>query len=136
MHLYLCLDPNGGLRFNRRRQSRDSAVCEDILQCANGAPLHMTEHSKKLFSDNETNIICSETPLERAESGEHCFVECLPLSPFLERFETVTIYRWNRVYPADEKLDIDPFTAGFALKSVVEFAGTSHEIITKEVYTR
>ncbi len=136
MHLYICVDAYGGLRFNRRRQSRDSAVCADILQCADGAPLHMTESSRKLFSEAETNIRCSKNPAELAADGEHCFAECIPLSPFLKKIESITIYRWNRAYPADEKLDFDPIEAGFALKSTVEFAGTSHEIITKEVYAR
>ena len=136
MHLYICLDDNNGLRFNRRRQSRDSAVCADVLRSSLEAPLHMTEYSRKLFAPADGNIICSEDPLARAGKGEHCFAESLPLAPFLDRMESITVYRWNRSYPSDEKLDFDPIAAGFSVSSTVEFPGTSHENITKEVYTR
>lgn len=136
MHLYICVDDRGGLRFNHRRQSRDSAVSSDILHCTNGAALYMTAYSRKLFSESATNIVCTDEPAAIAAAGEHCFAESLPLSPFLEKFETISIYRWNRVYPSDERLDFDPSQTGFQLKSTVDFPGTSHEIITKEVYTR
>jgi len=136
LHLYICADPGGGLRFNRRRQSRDSAVCADILRCADGMSLYMTESSRKLFQDPEENIICSSLPQSEAPSGAHCFAECLPLSPYIENFETITIYRWNRAYPADERLDFNPAEMGYHLTKIAEFSGTSHEIITKEVYAK
>ena len=45
---------------------------------------------------------------------------------------TLTVYRWNRRYPADVFLDVD--LSGWRRVSCWEFPGHSHERISKEVY--
>ena len=47
--------------------------------------------------------------------------------------ETIVLYRWNRAYPADVKFTMPQ---GFALKESRDFAGSSHEKITREEYIR
>ena len=53
MVLCVCLDDRGGMRFNRRRQSRDRAVCERILSLVRegGGTLYVRAESYPLFSD-------------------------------------------------------------------------------------
>ena len=57
------------------------------------------------------------------------------LRPYKDKINSVIVYKWNRQYPSDMKLDIEP-SEGRVLVSSVEFAGYSHEKITKEVYSR
>ena len=51
----------------------------------------------------------------------------------LQKAERIVLYRWNRAYPADVKFTMPK---GFTLKESREFAGSSHEKITREEYTR
>ena len=39
MKIIVCLDDNSGMMFNRRRQSRDRVVIDDIIACAQGGEL-------------------------------------------------------------------------------------------------
>ena len=48
MKVFVCVDDGFGMAFNGRRQSRDSAVVEDILATCGGKP-RMDERSEKLF---------------------------------------------------------------------------------------
>ena len=52
--------------------------------------------------------------------------------PAEERVERVVLYRWDRAYPADLYWDLS--LEGWTLARREEFPGSSHEIITKEVY--
>ena len=51
-----------------------------------------------------------------------------------EKIEKIILYRWNRVYPADVHFPID--FSGWKLVQAEEFAGSSHEKITEEIYER
>ena len=134
MILALCIDDCLGLGFGGRRQSRDSAVYSDLAAEAAGAPIWMAERSSPLFSDMKAHIRICGGEFEEAGEGEYCFVEfCSPA--FLEsRAEKIIIYRWNRRYPSDMKLDIE--LGAWQLESTADFPGSSHEKITKEVYIR
>ena len=69
-----------------------------------------------------------------AAPGEFCFLEDRPIRPFLDRVESMVLYHWNRRYPADLFLDLDPAALGWSLLGREEFPGSSHKKITKEVY--
>jgi hypothetical protein len=56
------------------------------------------------------------------------------IAPHAARVDAVTVYRWNRHYPSDRKLDLD--LSAYKLYTNTEFAGSSHEKITKEVYVK
>lgn len=134
MILIACMDDNRGMMFNRRRQSRDRIVCEDILAHTDGHILRMNSYSAKLFSDApEGRILVDEEFLSLAQEGEFCFVESL--LPPSDHIEAMILYRWNRDYPADVYFDL-PLNEGWNLTETVEFAGSSHPIITKEVYLK
>lgn len=135
MTVFVCVDDENGMLFNRRRQSRDRVLIEDVLRTAGGVPLWVSPYSAPLFAEADPAVHTAEQPLEAAGAEGACFVETPPLAPWLARIQTLIVYRWNRLYPADRRLDIDP-AQGFSLRETSEFAGSSHEKITKEVWSR
>lgn len=135
MIVFLCADKKNGMAFHQRRQSLDRAVRADILTMAAGKPIWMTPYSARQFSEPEAVLRVSEEPLREAGESALCFAEFPPLSHSLERIEALVLYRWDRVYPADQWLDLD-LHSGFRLVSSCDFSGHSHEKITKEVYQR
>lgn len=52
---------------------------------------------------------------------------------YWSQIDTVILFRWNRVYPADRTFKW-PANRKFVLTSFENFEGNSHEVITKEVY--
>ena len=54
--------------------------------------------------------------------------------PETANVEAVVLYKWNRVYPADQYFSKD--LSGWKMVETEEFAGSSHEKITKERYER
>ena len=129
MTLYICLDDRNGLKFNRRRQSRDAAVLEDIRGDLTG-PLLIEPYSEKLILEAE--IPCVLPP----ETAGHYFAEDVPSDAVLEETRKIVIYRWNRHYPADVRWEPDFAAMGFTLRETTEFPGKSHEKITREVYEK
>ena len=131
----ICLDDQDGMMFNRRRQSRDREVVSRILNLCEGSRLWMNPCSEPLFHEEMTqNIHVDEQFLLRAGEGEYCFVESVGLKEMEERLEKIIIFRWNRRYPADLRLDL--CLQDWKKTEEEEFAGHSHEKITKEVYER
>lgn len=138
MYLIYCVDDRGGISFAGRRQSRDRMIRADMLAMAAGRALWMSPASRRQFIEPEAGaVICADEDfLARAGAGALCFVEDRPARPWLEKTEGFILYHWNRVYPADLYLDVQPPAEGFRLAETVEFPGYSHEKITKEVYIR
>lgn len=135
MILVVCVDDRGGMAFNRRRQSMDRLLRADLLSSAGEAPLWVSPYTAGQFDPPPANLRPAEDFLDRAGAGEWCFAEFPPLAPALDRAEGLVVYRWNRTYPADRYLDFAPADR-FRPVSALEFPGSSHEKITKEVYTR
>lgn len=129
MTLYLCLDDKNGLQFNKRRQSRDSAVLEDIRSQLTGNLL-IDPFSEKLIREAEIPYVLPP------ETAEDFFAEDVPSEAVIERTKKLVIYRWNRHYPSDVRWGPDFGALGFVLTETMEFPGTSHEKITREVYER
>ncbi len=135
MKIILCLDQNGGMLFNRRRQSRDRNVISDIEALIGTDTLYIHPYSKTLFSKSVISTDISEDFLSKAGESDFCFTEKSTLAEFADDITELIIYRWNRIYPADVYIDIDPHTVS-AKPEITEFKGYSHEIITKEVYRK
>ncbi len=135
MHIIVCVDDRGGMLFNKRRQSRDSAVRSRILSGLNGKRLLMNSYSFGQFeADAAANsVLTAENFLDVAENGDVCFVENISLLPYLDKIETITVYKWNRTYPSNVKLPAE-LTDGRTLISTSDFVGSSHEKITEEIY--
>ncbi len=135
MIVFLCLDQKSGMAFHQRRQSLDRAIRADLLTAAAGRPVWMTPYSARQFTEPEAVLRISDAPLQETEREGLCFVEFPPLSAALDRIDTLVVYRWNRVYPTDQRLDLD-LSKSFRLVSSTDIPGHSHEKITKEVYLR
>lgn len=147
MVMIACVDEKNGLMFNHRRQSRDSVVCRDILQECSGKKLYMSAYSSRLFAETEgteaeeigtegTEITISEDAMNQAGEEDACFIEDTVITGFEERIQKVILYKWNRRYPADQYLALDLADGSWKLLQAVDFKGSSHEKITKEVYER
>ena len=112
MNLIICVDNKNGIMFNGRRQSRDRAVCEDILDMTGEHLLYTSEYSFALFEKYaDSRVICSDSPALSAGRGDYCFAEDM-----------------DRYFDMDTEL--------FRLVSETEFKGSSHEKITKRMYLR
>lgn len=132
MRLIVCLDDKNGMAFNHRRQSRDRIVTEKIEELVKGSTLHFSPNSEKLFTSGDFEP--SEDYLSRAGEDDFCFVELEDVAPYEQQIKEITVFRWNRVYPADLYFPID--LTQWSLEQTVEFPGHSHEKITLEVYRR
>jgi len=137
MKVIVCIDDCNGMLFNKRRQSCDRVLIADVVSNIFGGNLLITKFSEKLFEEFEIDsFFISEDILEEAEHEDYCFIEDKALAPYADRIDELIIYRWNRKYPADTYLDINPAALSLRLISTTEFAGSSHEKITKEVYSK
>ena len=112
-----------------------SNVVKDILKTINGASLLIAPYSESLFSQAECSVSISESFLADADAKDYCFVENTSVAEFKEKISRLVIYKWNRDYPADFYFDID-YASDYKLETTLDFGGTSHEKITKEVYVR
>ena len=131
MILVVCIDDRGGMLFNRRRQSQDRLLRQDLLREAEGRPLWMNAYTAGQFDPAPENIRVAEDFPARAGEGEFCFFENVNPAPWLEKAEKIILYRWNRHYPADRWFP-QPLP-GWTVRRTEEFAGASHENITKEI---
>ena len=136
MTVFICIDDKGGMTFCGKRQSRDSMLIKDVAAHAEDGLLYISDFSEKLFLDSDASVISVPDPLGSAGEGGFAFVETPPLAPYKDKIKTLVIYKWNRHYPSDKKLDISPRDMGMHLAHTYDFKGTSHENITKEVYER
>ena len=107
----------------------------DILELTGGKKLWMNAYSRKQFAESDAEkILVDETFLDAAGDGEFCFVENADVSGCAERIEEIYLYHWNRDYPADVYFPVD--LSVWKCVETKEFAGSSHEKITRERYTR
>ena len=81
-------------------------------------------------------IQVSDTFLAEASTGEYCFVENLPLAPYKDKIESLLVFYWNRVYPSDQKLDLNLSSGEWELTELLEFPGNSHDVITQKTYRK
>lgn len=135
MKIFVCVDDEGGMSFMGRRVSRDRVVTEDIIKTA-GGKLVIYPYSERLLREAGCSPRVSCDALAAAGDDEWVFIEDRGAGECLDRIDTVVLYRWNRLYPSDKKLDFCPTRAGFSLAEATDMVGKSHEKITREVYKR
>lgn len=141
MKLIVCIDEKKGMMFNHRRQSQDRVLRDDIRKECQGSILRMNAYSAGLFekdADVETTvqIFSSEDFLAQALEDDCCFVEDQDISLWLEQADTVILYQWNRHYPADLYFTAELSEDTWQMERQEDFAGSSHEKITKTVYAK
>ena len=133
----ICVDDKGGTMFNHRRQSKDRVLRAEMLRLAGEHRLKVSPYTARQFEPEEQAALdVSENFLAEAGAEDFCFVEEMPLAPWEDQIQTLILFRWNRVYPADAHLDIPLAEHGWKLTESRDFAGSSHETITQEVYIR
>ena len=106
----VCLEERKGMQFGGRRVSRDQK------------------------ESGKVTLQAAADFLEQAGEGEYCFVENTGLQAVKAKIEKIIVFWWNRHYPSDRKFDLD--LSKWNKVSEEEFAGYSHEKITKEVYEK
>lgn len=104
MTLVLTLDNNNGMSFLNKRQSFDAAITDRIFKFNHCCWPNSNGVSNTFNKLQWSNI------------------------------DTVIIFRWNRVYPADRYFKW-PADQNFVLSSFENFEGNSH-YVTMEVYKR
>ena len=129
MIVAVCVDEGFGMAFHGRRQSKDAALRQRLLELSGGR-LRMSAYSAKQF---EGAVYSGEDYLSGASDGDWCFVENGEYEAFAERIEQLVVFHWNRAYPADLHFR---FPGQWQLVSQEDFPGTSHDKITQEVYRK
>ena len=133
----VCVDDSMGMLFNNRRQSQDKILTEKIAKLAEGKKLWMNSFSYGLFENSKNaDAVSDGNFLFKAAEGEYCFAENCPLKPVEDRIEKLIVFKWNRAYPSDVKLDISLTDGFWKLSEASDFAGSSHSKITMEVYVK
>ena len=129
----VCLDNEGGMTFFGKRQSRDGLLIADLCESVDG-PIYMNSFSSHLFLDRPERAVISADPISDCPDGGVVFVENLPLAPSLDKVAKIILYRWNRLYPSDKKIDVD--LGLFERVSERDFKGSSHDRITRTLLRR
>lgn len=141
MIVFVCLDTENGMMFFHRRQSKDREVRKDILKMTEAQTLWMNAFTLNQFEEGEQifarrNVKVDEAFLEKAQIGEFCFVEDQSLRQFEDKIEKIIIYQWNREYPADFVFDLKLDSLKWKQGESFDFAGYSHEKITKTIWEK
>lgn len=136
MNIIVAVDDDYGMLFHNRRQSKDCALRKKIESLVQGKTLWMNAFSRKQFEEENIAYSVAEDFLNQAGQGEYCFVEDQSLLPKKEEVEELILFRWNRKYPSDFKLDLIPEKCGFHCTKTEEFVGNSHEKITLEQWIK
>ena len=130
----MAIDDVGGMMFNNRRQSQDRYLREYLLEKFANNRIWISEYTAKQFEQPlPNNIVVDNELLDKAEQEDICFIEGLYLNNYEKKINQLILFKWNRIYPSDMKLDID--LNKWRLIESEEFAGYSHEKVTKEVWT-
>lgn len=134
MKIALCIDDDNGMIFNKRRQSRDGELIKDLILLAGERKIIIMPFSEILFQEYEDIITVSDDILKDAGDEDICFIENIDPSAFEDKINGIILYHWNRRYPSDMKFTLD--LSGYTLREQTEFAGSSHEKITREEYVK
>ena len=110
--------------FNNRRLSSDKCITDDIEKFAKTNRVIVTPYSHKLFSERSNVIV----------NNDYCFVEDSDINKCLSKVTEIIMFKWNRDYPYDKTLSMN--LDNWKLVSHADFAGNSHEKISKDVFLR
>ena len=148
MILVVCVDDGMGMMFNKRRQSKDAKVREDMLAMLSAEKkLFVTPYTARQFlpEEQERLAVCEDGAAGICFDGDVStrdvltaevvfFVEDTDVTGLEDVTEQVVLYRWNRAYPSDVKFTFD--LSGYELISSEDFVGNSHPEMKKEVYRK
>lgn len=138
MKVIYVLDKNNGILFNHRRQSRDAALTENIVNKVNqeNGTLYVSDYSKELFEGTAVSIqSLAEFNLSEAKENDFVFIENedIQLDDFKDNLDYY-FYKWPSVYPSDKNLELPLNDAEVVQKE--QFNGTSHDEIYLEIWRK
>ena len=141
MKVYIVVDDENGMLFNNRRQSQDRILRENMLKDCDNSKLWVAEYSKKFFVDENgnvtpPNVVVDNNFLANAGEDDSCYVENQDITPWIERIDTIVLYKWNKRYPADTYFNTSLLDNNWKKFSLNHFKGSSHDKIFKEVWKR
>lgn len=136
MNIIVVVDNNNGMLFNNRRLSRDRVLAAKILDISQYTTLRISPFSEELFESLPDNVEVSDSFLDDAVAGDICFDENELLMHYAKKIDTFYLFKWNRNYPSDLKLDFIPSEQGMSLRKTEHFEGSSHDDITLEIWQR
>ena len=136
MRVVVCISDGGGMLFNKRRQSRDVKLIENLSELLEDGLIYTNDFSAPLFEGSALSVLSVSNPLDSATSGDTVFAENLSLKDKEDKISSLVIYKWNRKYPADRYLDVSPEKLGMRLAETLDFVVKSHEKITREIWER
>lgn len=138
-----CVDDKFGIMFNHRRQSSDVAVINDIYHIMEhereDSRLYMNSYSYALFSWEDkfkNRIVVDDMFLGKCGCDDLCFIEAKIDDDTFARADEVILYRWNKIYPSDCKIETFLLESTYIINETSQFPGKSHDLITREIYTR
>ena len=139
MILITVVDNNMGLLFNNRRLSKDEELKKMIYFITNHRRLAMCFYSLDQFNDDSLQLFTPEISITNVEPSEWTpcdfyFNEIYPLKEGEKFIDKIILFKWNRDYPSDTKLEIDLSLYNLIKSSC--FSGKSHNKITIELYER
>ncbi|MBP0972553.1 MAG: hypothetical protein J5851_01450 [Oscillospiraceae bacterium] len=133
MVLITCVDQKNGLGFNGRRQTSDSAVYADICKYAEDHFCGIDMASDTMLAlENYLKLTGQEEHPLFTEPKEARFAELDDCKGLDDIYEMLILYRWDKTYPADIRLEIG--MQNYALVEQHEMVGSSHKKIVREVY--
>ena len=133
MIVIVCVDNEGGMMFNNRRQSRDREVIKDIMNNLE-RELWIRSYSEELFVNYLDRVIIDNNLLDNIEEQQYCCIEDITLEGYVDRIDSVIMYNWNKRYPKDMWFEVD--MSNFEHTASIDIEGYSHEKITKDTYIR
>ena len=136
MKIVVCVSDGGGLTFNNRRQSKDVKMIENLSNLTEDSIVYTNDFSAPLFEDSTLSVLSVSNPLDSAGKEDYVFAENFALNEKKEEISRLVIYKWNRKYPYDRRLDVSPEEMGMSLVETIDFEGKSHEKITREIWER
>ena len=123
MKLIFCIENNNGYMFFGKRPSKDAALIKWLCDYVGSQKIYASRYSAPLFDGYDV--------LTDKKDG-YVFVEDEPYSS--DGITELVLCHWNRAYPADKFLDLEPTALGLSLSETHEIAGSSHDKITIEIY--
>ena len=120
----VAVDDDGWISFNGRPCSRDRMVMEELSE--------VVTDGVGVFFVNFNGAAEAATRLLRAGCGGIFYVESVDPVRFVGWYDAVVVYRWNTRYPGDVRCTVN--TGAYVHAGTEDFAGHSHERITREIY--
>ena len=131
MEVIICVDDHYGVSFLGKRLSRDKFLYADIAEYINKRTLCVNAKAAALFQEQQISL---KITTDFSEDSLY-FVEDTEIFRNRSKISKIILYRWNRIYPSDVRFSPE-WLDEFQLINRTEFAGFSHDLITREVYCR